>query len=183
MKALGCFRPFGTKNTNTTKSSLSKPQRRNSRQSTATYTGIDFEYSGNTNNVHHLIKCTPTNPSRHPTNLNFELNLRTYRNNTKFMSQEPWEFPQAKKHYDPLQLDKPTFGHAHQLTKKGLVTESPAGKTAGAGEALETGHPNIKGNYLSSHPQNKKYSSKYRIKNVGELKMLLTRKGSSQPMN
>ena len=40
---------------------------------------------------------------------------------------------------------------------------------------------NNPGNYLSSDPQNKKYSSKYRVKNVGELKMLLTSKGSTQP--
>ena len=34
-------------------------------------------------------------------------------------------------------------------------------------------------NYLSCDPQNKKYSSKYRVKNVGELKMLLNAKGST----
>ena len=121
---------------------------------------MDFEYSGNTNNVNHLIKSTSTNPTRHPANLNFELNLRTYRNNTKFVSQQAWEYPQAKKRYDPVQLDKPAFGHAHQLSKKGQLE--------GASTAEEG-----TGNYLSSDPQHKKYTSKYRVKNVGELKMLL----------
>lgn len=100
VKSMGCFRPVGTKNENIY--DHMKPKRRNSRQSTATFTGVDFEYSGNTSSVHHLIKNTSTNPARHPTNLNFELNLRTYRNSTKFVSQHAWEYPQAMKRYDPV---------------------------------------------------------------------------------
>ena len=60
---------------------------------------------------------------RHPSVLNFELNLRTYRNKTKFFGQTAWEYPQAKKYYDPLQLDKPTFGHTRHLSKKGLINQ------------------------------------------------------------
>ena len=100
IKSMGCFKPVGTKNYNT--ANPSKPKRRNSRQSTATYTGIDFDYTGNTNNVHHLIKNTSTNPNRHKANLNFELNLRTYKNTAKFVGQQAWEYPQAKRYYDPV---------------------------------------------------------------------------------
>ena len=81
LKARGCFQPVGTKNENV--QNASKPRRRNSRMSTATFTGVDFQYSGNTNNVQHLIKST-TRAGRHPTQLNHELNLRTYRNSTNF---------------------------------------------------------------------------------------------------
>lgn len=91
------------------------------------------------------------------------------------MSQEPWEYPQAKKYYDPLQLDKPSFGHSHQLSRKGLI-EVP--EKPGTASILDYQKRTVIGNYLSSDPNNKKYSSTYRIKNVGELKMLLTRKGS-----
>ena len=62
IKALGCFVPLGTKNTNTVKAGVyngsSEHQhlrqdlkRRNSRGSGAMFVAPDFEYSGNTNAV------------------------------------------------------------------------------------------------------------------------------------
>lgn len=178
MKSLGCFKPCGTKNPNNYDEL--KPRRRNSRQSTATFTNVDFDYTGNTNNFQHLIK-TSTTPHRHPQNLNFELNLRTYRNKTKFFGQTAWEYPQAKKYYDPVQLDKPTFGHTHQLSKKGLIDPQANDKLMAGQQPSDTQRQTnfAVSNYLSCDPQNKKYSSKYRVKNVGELKMLLNAKGSS----
>jgi len=66
--------------------------RRNSRMSTATFNNIDFEYTGNTAPVQHLIKSANT-ANRHPSQLNFELNLRTYTNNLTFKGAEPWQYP------------------------------------------------------------------------------------------
>ena len=118
LKSLGCFMPLGTKNTNTmtSKTGKGKTVRRNSRMSTNTFNAVDFEYSGNTNNVQHLIAST-TQAARHPTQLNFELNLRTYRNESKFKGNSAWQYPPTKEHYDPVGLDKPSFGHTFELTK------------------------------------------------------------------
>ncbi len=51
IKSLGCFQPCGTKNTNVQQSGAKKHQRRNSRASANTFSGVDFEYTGNTNDV------------------------------------------------------------------------------------------------------------------------------------
>ncbi len=91
MKSLGCFKPCGTKNQNVQKGQMMH-HRRNSRQSAATTTNIDFEYTGNTNHVNHLIKSTK-NANRHPSNLNFELNLRTYEKGTKFLTDNAFQYP------------------------------------------------------------------------------------------
>ena len=112
---------MGTKNSNlaTTEKQGGQQQhmrRRNSRQSANTFTNVDFEYSGNTNSVQHLI-ARATRPDKSPSMLNHELNLRTYRNGTTFKGQEAWEYPKAKKYFDPLGLDKPSFANSHQLSK------------------------------------------------------------------
>ena len=80
-----------------------------------------------------------------------------------------------------MQLDKPSFGHTHQLSKKGLLNDPQSNEKQMAVQPSDTQRQNIiaVSNYLSCDPQNKKYSSKYRVKNVGELKMLLNAKGSS----
>ena len=141
--------------------------------STATFNNIDFEYTGNTAAVQHLIK-TANNANRHPSQLNFELNLRTYRNNLTFKGTEPWQYPQAKLYYDPVSVDKPAFGHAHQLTKTSKIVDA---KQAPKGVTDHKSRQNL-GNYLSTDPQNKKYTDKYRVKNVNELKLLL-KKGAT----
>ena len=74
---------MGTKNTNVIASKAISYKRKNSRQSLAAFTDVDFEYTGNTNNVNHLIKKTVDGHSNF-SQLNFELNLRTYRNDLKF---------------------------------------------------------------------------------------------------
>ena len=124
--------------------------------STATFNNIDFEYTGNTAAVQHLIK-TANNANRHPSQLNFEL-----------------KYPQAKLYYDPVSVDKPAFGHAHQLTKTSKIVEA---KQAPKGVTDHKSRQNL-GNYLSTDPQNKKYTDKYRVKNVNELKLLL-KKGAT----
>ena len=171
LKSLGCFIPVGTKNMNVTKTA--KLSRRNSRMSAATFTNIDFEYTGNTNQVQHLIQST-NRPDKHPSQLNFELNLRTYRYDSSFKGPEPWQYPQANEYYDSVAVDKPTFGHAHQLNKtSGLLTELKKQGIAKPRQDL--------GTYLSTDPLHPKYSSKYRIKNVGELKLLLKKGAANQP--
>ena len=58
------------------------------------------------------------NPKRHPSNLNFELNLRTYIGGNTFTGQRAWEYPKAPEKFDAVALDKPTFGHAHKMQVK-----------------------------------------------------------------
>lgn len=115
LKTFGCLQRLGTKNQNlsTPNKSGGKMQRRNSRQGTATFSGVDFDYTGNTNDVQHLIQSTKNGTSK----LDFALNLRSYRNSTNFKSDQAFEYPQAQLYYDPVALDKPSFGHTHQLTK------------------------------------------------------------------
>ena len=84
--------------------------------STTTFNPVDFEYTGNTNQVQHLIAST-TKSGRHPTQLNFELNLRTYRNKSNFKGSTAWQYPANKDYYDPVALDKPSFGHTFELSK------------------------------------------------------------------
>jgi len=173
MKARGLFQPVGTKNTNV--HSSVKHIRRNSRQSKAAFAEIDFECTGNTNDVNHLIKSS-SQAHRHVSNLNFELNLRTYRIGTNFTAQEPWVYPKANDYYDPVALDKPTFGHTMQLTKSSKVVNMRDFRLNGGDELPKR---NL-GPYLGSSADALKYSDKYRIKNLGELRLLLT-KSTDQP--
>ena len=50
---------------------------------------------------------------RHPSQLNFELNLRTYMKKGTFKAPEPFFYPQAKEAYDAVGLDKTTFKYTH----------------------------------------------------------------------
>ena len=69
---------MGTGNLNTTRIGA---KRRNSRQSAPTFCNVDFNYTGNTAAVHHLISHA-RGPNNHaPSDLNFELNLRKWQPN------------------------------------------------------------------------------------------------------
>jgi len=91
-----------------------------SRHSTAAFTAVDFEYSGNTGDVQHLIKST-SKADRHKANLNFELNLRTYKSLSKYTAEVAWEYPRKKESFDPLKVDKTSFGYTMQLNKQSQV--------------------------------------------------------------
>lgn len=124
----------------------------------------DFDYSGNTNQFHHLIKSVNQDSRRHPTSLNFELNLRTYTSGTTFKVHKAWEYPCAPV-TDPIGLDKPSFGHSHELSN----SNQPGGaKRDKNGKKLYS-------NYLSTDPNGvpKYHTIKYRVKNVSELKCLI----------
>ena len=149
----------------------------------------DFEYTGNTNNVQHLI-ASANQANRHPTNLNFELNLRTYVRSSTFLGQQAWEYPKAPS-VDPVAVDKPAFGHAHQLRHQGSMlaphttknkhtaSENPLHRQDSTAAAKRQSMQPLC-NYLSRDPEMPKYHIKYRVKNVSELKGLLTRQ-SNQP--
>ena len=151
---------IGTKNHNILNSSKAHqgPKRRFSRQSAAVFTPIDFDYRGNTNSVHHLIKKAGRE-AKAPSVLNHELNLRNYESTTKYKAEEPWAYPRSKI-YDPVALDKPSFGHSHELGtspgKKPLETYNKRTKT-----------PSLIP-YLTAD-EGTKFNTKYRIKNHNEL--------------
>ena len=65
----------GTANSNTQRKTL---KRKNSRGSTCGFTNVDVDYTGDSHPINHLLK-TSNGGRHHPTNLNFEVNLRTYK--------------------------------------------------------------------------------------------------------
>lgn len=67
-------------------------KRRKSRQSTQMPTQIDFEYTGNSCAI--MEKHLRANHDMHQ--LNFELNLRNYKNKGSFNADEPWHYPSPK---------------------------------------------------------------------------------------
>lgn len=72
----GSFGVLGTSNQNT----ASKPlRRRYSRGSAPAFNNVDFDVTGNTADVHHLISHAKGANNHAPSDLNFEANLRTYR--------------------------------------------------------------------------------------------------------
>ena len=72
-----------------------------------------------------------------------------------------------------MPIDKPAFGHTMQLTKSSQL------RTLRELRQEHNGHDEVRqrnvGVYLNSTTNVKKYSDKYRIKNVGELRTLLTK--------
>jgi len=77
IKNSGCYIRFGTSNPNTTNITL---KRKASRESLPSFTNVDFNVSGNTNDIYHLVKHA-RGPNNHaPSDLNFEANLRTWHN-------------------------------------------------------------------------------------------------------
>jgi hypothetical protein len=72
----GEFVPLGTANKNAKRTEL---KRRYSRCSAPTFTNVDFNYTGNCSGVQHLISHAKGPQNHAPSDLNFELNLRTWR--------------------------------------------------------------------------------------------------------
>jgi len=72
----GCYIPLGTANPNVTSSGL---KRYGSRESLPQFTNVDFKVSGNTNDIHHLIRTSKGNA--HAGYLNFPTSLRTWQSN------------------------------------------------------------------------------------------------------
>ena len=103
---LGQTNAHGSLNQNCTKP---LPKRRYSRASAPTFTNIDFDVTGNTLDVDHLIRHASRGHKHAPTDLNFELNLRRWKapEDVK-MHDAPFQYPQATK-VDPVQLFKDQF--------------------------------------------------------------------------
>ena len=114
--------------------------------------------------------------------MNFELNLRTYLKQGNFKPSEPFFYPQAKESYDPVGVDKTAFKYSHQLPK-GRATHRQLKAVDEDEEKKKSKKGNLLGNYLSTNPNMQKYSSTYRIKNVNELKMLLTKQTDQPALN
>lgn len=100
------------------KSYYSLPKRPTSRYSTCTFSNVDFNYIGNTNNVNHLIKRRIGGIVPHPIELNYELNLRNYKSQSNFKGVEPWVYPKNKK-FKAVVTDKSFFPKLVPFYKKG----------------------------------------------------------------
>lgn len=100
---------IGTANQNTSKRLV---KRRYSRGSAPAFNNIDFEYTGNTANVHHLIQHA-RGPNNHTaTDLNFELNLRSYKLHPDTVVPEqdvPFKYPKPTQKIDSVQIFKGQF--------------------------------------------------------------------------
>jgi hypothetical protein len=68
---------MGTSNLNARKTLVGK--RRYSRESAPTFNNVDFKYSGNTAPIQHLIDHAKGPKNHAPSDLNFEVNLRTWK--------------------------------------------------------------------------------------------------------
>ena len=74
-------------------------KRRRSRQSNYAPCVLDFNYAGDSAQYQHLIdKRTDNDISAYPNKsmLNFEMNLRSYKNVTDFNANKPFSFPSVK---------------------------------------------------------------------------------------
>ena len=71
--------------------------RRRSRQSTRAPVVIDFNYAGDTAQVQHLLEKRPDGQGfASRAQLDYEMNLRNYKNTTEFNAQKPFLFPAVK---------------------------------------------------------------------------------------
>lgn len=78
-------------------------QRRKSRQSTFAPVAVDFDYAGDCGKFDHIFKArNSTNGSPNASQLNFEMKLRGYRNDTDFKADRPWLVP-FKREFSPSQ--------------------------------------------------------------------------------
>ena len=72
--------------------------RRKSRQSTLAPTNIDVEYSGDSSKFHHLLhKRVGQTGSPNRSQINFEVNLRSYKKGTNFVAERPFMVPGPKR--------------------------------------------------------------------------------------
>ena len=75
-------------------------KRRKSRMSVLSPTTVDFEHVGNTSEFQHII----ANRSQSKEQIQFNMNLRKYKNSTKFESNEAWQYPKVKNFSPKFQL-------------------------------------------------------------------------------
>lgn len=72
-------------------------KRRASRQSIKAPTNIDFNYAGDSAVTQHLFERRPDGQGfANNTQLNFELNLRNYKNTTEWLAAKPFQFPAVR---------------------------------------------------------------------------------------
>ena len=113
-----------------------------------------------------MIKRTATRGKDAPSSLNFSMNLRNWASATKFKVEKPWVYPAPGKP-DPVAADKPVFGDSASLAsftrrgKKNLLTQA---------KTMEK--------YIRLDPESR-YSDKYRIKNISEVRKLVGGQGKT----
>lgn len=105
----GSALPLGTSNLNSIRKQPLK--RRYSRGSAPAFENVDFNYTGNTADVSHLIKHAKGGTNHAPSDLNFEVNLRTWKpERTITTHEEPFKYPkQSEADFNPVQTHKGQF--------------------------------------------------------------------------
>lgn len=99
----GCYMPFGTANPNTTSIAL---KRKGSRGSLPSFTNVDFNIAGNSNDFYHLVKHA-RGPNNHaPSDLNFEANLRTWNNKGSLKQEKAFKYPALPDKFDSVGVFK-----------------------------------------------------------------------------
>ena len=71
-------------------------KRRKSRQSNFAPAVVDFDYAGDSAKFQHLVEKRPEVGYPNKSMLNFEVNLRSYKNITDFNAGKPWLFPAVR---------------------------------------------------------------------------------------
>lgn len=71
-------------------------KRRKSRQSNFAPGSVDFNYAGDSAQFNHLIQKRMDHGQATQSQLNFEMNMRGYKNITDFQAVKPWQFPSVK---------------------------------------------------------------------------------------
>jgi hypothetical protein len=71
-------------------------KRRNSRKSTETWCNIDFDYAGDSSKYNHLIERRKDLGMPNTEQLNFEMNLRNYKNVCEYYAPRPWIYPPVR---------------------------------------------------------------------------------------
>jgi hypothetical protein len=79
-----------------------------SRQSNLAFSNVDFQYTGDSSHINHLINHRIGAFSPNKVQLGYELNLRTYHCDTTFKAKEPWMFPKTKD-FPAVVVDKGAF--------------------------------------------------------------------------
>ena len=77
-------------------------KRQNSRKSTMVFNQVDFEYTGNSAPIDHLIRDARGHNAHSATDLNFEANLRTYAPMHATNPEQPFRYPPQKEQFDSI---------------------------------------------------------------------------------
>jgi hypothetical protein len=146
----------GTSNCNVSKLGKVSPIKRTaSRGSLPQFTSVDFEISGNSSAVNGLIKHATRGKGASASALNFDLNLRSYKNLSKFKAETPFMYP-CPNNPDPVAWDKSTFKDNTNGRNYNSKTQDGNQEDAGTEDILGNKlRSEMKGRFISADPGTK----------------------------